>query len=180
MNHQKCYFIKLYRTVSRIIKLYFVFPGFKNKMHGSYPLHLVIFLIPLINNCKLNCIIYSFYILRQKKTIKMTLKTWQPYSIEWVPVSFNTLFPDLDGLWMKMPGGWIPDWKRILLSTKGPPGKLISYFVENSSGCPFNYLIEIITAVRRHFYILISFKRKIVFDKIRLSITSSFLPEFAR
>ena len=79
---------------------------------------------------------------------------------------------------------WIPGLKGMLLVTNSPSGEVISYFVENSSGCPFNYLDEILFNDKRfqtnHFYILIGLKRKIVFVKIRFSITSSsgFLPGF--
>ena len=58
-----------------------------------------------------------------------------------------------------MPYSWIPDLKGMLLVTNGPSDEVISYFVENSSGCPFNYLDEILFYDKRfqtnHFYILI-------------------------
>ena len=74
----------------------------------------------------------------------------------------------------------------MLLVTNSTSDEVILYFVENSSGCSFNYLNEIHLSDKRfqtnHFYILIYLKRKIVFVVIRLSITSwnSFSTEIYR
>ena len=56
-----------------------------------------------------------------------------------------------------------PGFKKNFCFNERSARRIDIDFVENSSGCPFNYLIEMITAFRRHFYILISFKRNIDF-----------------